>query len=78
MAEKLHVIRIACEKYDEAAAHTALSELRQKKWPDITIDLLETIAEYLLHSDFEEAAKLIEDYESIMTNATSKLNKKNS
>jgi len=78
LAEKLHVIRIACEKYDEAAAHTALSELRQKKWPDITIDLLETIAEYLLHSDFEEAAKLIEDYESIMTNATSKLNKKNS
>jgi len=34
--------------------------------------LLDTIAEYLLHSDFEEAAKLIEDYESIMVNANSK------
>ena len=78
LAERLHVIRTACEKYDETTANKALSELKQKKWPSTTNDLLDTIEEDLLHSDFEEAAKLIEDYEAIMTNATSKLNKKNS
>ncbi|MDR2597943.1 MAG: response regulator [Treponema sp.] len=63
LAEKLHIIRTACEKYDETAAHTVLSELKQKKWPLYTKALLDTIAEYLLHSDFEEIVKLAEDYE---------------
>jgi len=68
LAEKLHIIKTACEKYDESAADKALSELKQKKWPKMTKDLLETIEENLLHSDFEETAKLIEDYETIMKN----------
>jgi signal transduction histidine kinase/DNA-binding response OmpR family regulator len=66
LAEKLHVIRIYCVKNDEINANKALSELRQKKWPNITKDLLDTIAEDLLYKNFEEAVKLIEDYESIM------------
>jgi len=70
LAKKLQIIRTACEKYDEATAHSALAELRQKKWPSTTNDLLDTIEEDLLHSDFEEAAKLIEDYEAIAVKAT--------
>jgi len=60
LADKLHIIRTACEKYDESAAYAALSELRQKKWSGSTNALLDTIAEHLLHSDFEEVAKLVE------------------
>jgi len=60
LADKLHTIRTACEKYDEAAAYNALSELRKKKWSKKTNALLDTIAEHLLHSDFEEVAKLVE------------------
>jgi signal transduction histidine kinase/CheY-like chemotaxis protein/HPt (histidine-containing phosphotransfer) domain-containing protein len=65
LAEKLSVIRTACGKNDEANARKALFELNQKKWPNITNDLLDTIAEYLLGNKYEEAAKLIEDYETI-------------
>jgi signal transduction histidine kinase/DNA-binding response OmpR family regulator len=64
MAEKLRIIKTACEKYDEVATNKALSELRQKKWPLYTKAMLDTIAEHLLHSDFEEIVKLAEDYET--------------
>ncbi|MDR2595707.1 MAG: response regulator [Treponema sp.] len=59
---KLLVIQKACEEYDEITANTELAELRQKKWPRSTNELLNTIGEHLLHSDFEEAAKLADDY----------------
>jgi len=61
LAEKLAVIRTACEKYDEITANTALSELSQKKWPRSVKEMLDTIAKHLLHSDFEETAKFAED-----------------
>jgi signal transduction histidine kinase/DNA-binding response OmpR family regulator/PAS domain-containing protein len=62
LAEKLFVIRTACGNYDEAAASAALAELRQKKWPKPVKDLLDAVAGHLLHSDFEEAAKLAENW----------------
>jgi len=72
LTEKLREIRAACGKNDAEDAKKTLSELRQKKWPFITKDLLDTIAEDLINNNFDEAVKLIEDYESIMTNANSK------
>jgi signal transduction histidine kinase/CheY-like chemotaxis protein len=66
LMEKLKIIRTACEKNDEVNAQKTLSELEQKKWPNITNDLLETIAENLLNFNYKEAAKLIEEYELIM------------
>jgi len=62
LSEKLLAIRTACEEYDETAASTALAELEQKKWPRSVKELLDAIAVHLLHSDFEEAAKLAKDY----------------
>jgi signal transduction histidine kinase/CheY-like chemotaxis protein len=58
--EKLLDIKRACENYDEKSANSALGELKQKKWPHSVKEMLNTISEYLLHSDFEEAAKLCE------------------
>jgi CheY-like chemotaxis protein/nitrogen-specific signal transduction histidine kinase len=61
LGEKLLAVQKACEEYDETTANTALAELGQKKWPHSTRKLLDTIAEHLLHSDFEDAARLAKD-----------------
>jgi HPt (histidine-containing phosphotransfer) domain-containing protein len=58
---KLLAIQKACEVYDEINANAALAELGGKKWPRPARVLLDSIAEHLLHSDFEEAAKLARD-----------------
>jgi hypothetical protein len=59
---KLLTIQKACGEYDEAAANAALAELRGKEWPHSVRELLDAVAVHLLHSDFEEAAKLAGDY----------------
>jgi CheY-like chemotaxis protein len=60
LREKLSVIRAACEAYDKKAAKDALAELRQKAWSRQTREQLDTIAEHLLHSDFEEVVSFAE------------------
>jgi signal transduction histidine kinase/CheY-like chemotaxis protein/PAS domain-containing protein/HPt (histidine-containing phosphotransfer) domain-containing protein len=55
--EKLFIIKTACEEYDDLTANIALAELRQIKWSLSVKKFLETVSEYLLHSDFDEAAK---------------------
>jgi signal transduction histidine kinase/CheY-like chemotaxis protein len=62
LGEKLLAIQKACKEYDAITADAALAELGQKIWPRSTGELLDNIAGHLLHSDFEEAAKLAEDY----------------
>jgi signal transduction histidine kinase/CheY-like chemotaxis protein/PAS domain-containing protein len=62
LKEKLLTIQTGCENYDIVAVNRALAELGQKKWPRSAKKLLDTVSEYLLNSDFEEAAKLVEDY----------------
>jgi signal transduction histidine kinase/CheY-like chemotaxis protein/GAF domain-containing protein len=62
--EKLEVVRMACAEYDTKTARDALGELRRKKWPRSIKTSLSSIAEHLLHSDFDEvidiAGKLTE------------------
>jgi CheY-like chemotaxis protein len=60
--EKLLSIQTSCGNYDIVAVNRELAELGQKKWPRSVQKLLDTVSEYLLNSDFEEAAKLVEDY----------------
>jgi len=55
--EKMQVIRGACESMDKKTAKAVLAELRQKAWPQDIKEQLGTIAELLLHSDFDEAAE---------------------
>ena len=64
LKEKLTVIKEACAEYDKKTAKDTLSLLRQKIWPPPIMELLETIAEHLLHGEFAEAAKLAEDYKN--------------
>jgi signal transduction histidine kinase/DNA-binding response OmpR family regulator/uncharacterized protein YoxC len=60
--EKLIVIKKACSIYDKKSAKTALNELREQSWSHNTKDLLNKIAEHLLHSEFDDAAALAEKY----------------
>jgi CheY-like chemotaxis protein/two-component sensor histidine kinase len=62
LSEKLLAIQKACEEYDKITVKTLLTELEQKKWPRSARELLDSIAGHLLHSEFEEAAKLAKDY----------------
>ncbi len=61
LREKLAVIAEACANYDKKPAKNALSELRKKAWSAETNELLDIIAEHLLHSSFEDAGILAED-----------------
>jgi CheY-like chemotaxis protein len=60
--QKLADLQTACAEYNKKAAKEITSELKQKTWPHQVKELLNTISEYLLHSDFEEAAKLVKDW----------------
>jgi CheY-like chemotaxis protein/HPt (histidine-containing phosphotransfer) domain-containing protein len=56
LRENLLAVQDACAIYDKKAAKDIITELRQKEWPAAINDTLKKIAEYLLHSDFDEAA----------------------
>ena len=60
LREKLFAIQAACATYDKKTAKDALTELQQKAWSRQTRAHLDTIAEHLLHSDFEELAGVTE------------------
>jgi len=62
LEEKLLVIQKSCEDYDKKTANKALAELGQRKWPRSIKELLDAIALHLLHSDFEDAAELANNY----------------
>ena len=62
LREKLLAIKAACEEYDETAAEELMIELAGKKWSEPTRELLDAIAEHLLHSDFDEITDLINEF----------------
>jgi signal transduction histidine kinase/CheY-like chemotaxis protein len=60
--EKLLAIREACAAYEKKTAKNILAELRDKTWSHNTKELLNTIAEHILHSEFDEAVAVADDY----------------
>ena len=62
LSEKLVEVREACLEYDKKAARNLLAEIREKTWPQDVNELLDTIAENLLHSGFDEIVSAIEKY----------------
>jgi len=62
LSQKLADLQAACAVYDTGTAKAISAELKQKTWPHKVKELLNTISEYLLHSDFEEAAQLIKNF----------------
>jgi CheY-like chemotaxis protein/anti-sigma regulatory factor (Ser/Thr protein kinase) len=62
LREKLALIQEACAEYDKKTFKNTLAQLQGKTWPRKVRELLDSVSEHLLHSDFDEAAKLIEDF----------------
>jgi len=62
--EKLKIIKEACSALDKKTAKKALNELREKAWSYETNELINLIAEHLLHSEFDETSALVEKYQS--------------
>jgi CheY-like chemotaxis protein len=60
--EKLLAIKASCEDYDEKTADDIISELKQKPLAQSIIDLLSSVTDHLLHSDFDEAAEAIQKF----------------
>ena len=62
LKEKLTVVKLACESFNKITAKNALAEIRKKTWHKSVNEQLGNFAEFLLHSDFDEAAKAIDEY----------------
>jgi signal transduction histidine kinase/DNA-binding response OmpR family regulator/HPt (histidine-containing phosphotransfer) domain-containing protein len=69
--QKLSDLQTVCVEYDKKSAKEIMAELRQKTWPHPVKELLDNISGHLLHSDFEEAAKLAKDYSHLQAAAQS-------
>jgi CheY-like chemotaxis protein len=61
LIEKLKEIKAASSVCNKKAAKDLLAEIRQKTWSAETNECLGTIAGYLLHSDFDEVIRIIEE-----------------
>jgi HPt (histidine-containing phosphotransfer) domain-containing protein len=62
LQEKLLVINEACGVYNRKAVKDAINELKQKKWPLETTEILEKIAEHLLNGDYDEIMNIINKF----------------
>ena len=62
LGDKLLIIKECCIEYDVDSAIDMIDELRQRDWCETTNQLLSSIADFLLHSDFEDAASLIDSH----------------
>jgi signal transduction histidine kinase/FixJ family two-component response regulator len=62
LKEKLVEIRTACGEYNKKTAKNLLAELKAKEWSAPVQEQLGVLASHLLHSEFDEAIKNIDDY----------------
>ena len=60
LKEKLLAVKEACASYQKKSAKDTLAEIRKKSWPQSVNEKLSDISGYLLHSEFEEAAEVID------------------
>ena len=62
LREKLNDIKDACAAYDKKAVKKTLNELKIKTWSHKTKEVMNSIADHLLHSEFDEVSDLADSY----------------
>jgi len=62
LREKLTDIKNACDTHDKKAVKNTLNELKEKTWSHKTKELMNSITEHLLHSEFDEVSSLADCY----------------
>ena len=60
LKEKLLAVKNACALLDKKSAKDALAELKEKTWPQSVNEQVSAISVHLLHSEFDEAAQIID------------------
>jgi len=71
--ERLIEIKTACASFNENRADALLVELRKKTWAQETDKLLDDIALYLLHCDFDEIVQAIQKFLGAETSTVKKV-----
>jgi signal transduction histidine kinase/FixJ family two-component response regulator/HPt (histidine-containing phosphotransfer) domain-containing protein len=56
LREKLFAFKTVCIAYDKKNAKEILADIQSKQWSHTNNEMLESLLEHLLHSEFEEAA----------------------
>jgi len=62
LKEEMKIIKEACAELNKKSVKNTLNKLREKQWSSKTKDMLNSISEHLLHSDFDNAASIAEEY----------------
>jgi signal transduction histidine kinase/CheY-like chemotaxis protein len=62
LREKLTDIKNACDAFDKKSVKKTLNELKEKTWSHKTKELMNSIANHLLHSEFDEVSDLADSY----------------
>ena len=62
--ENLNAVKAACEMYDKKTAKNVMTQMREKTWSKPVTELLDTITEHLLHSDFDEVVNAVDEFKS--------------
>jgi len=62
LREKLIIIKDACAAFDKKLVKSTLNELKEKIWSHKTRELMNSIADHLLHSEFDEVSSLADSY----------------
>jgi CheY-like chemotaxis protein/two-component sensor histidine kinase/HPt (histidine-containing phosphotransfer) domain-containing protein len=61
LRDKLLALKAACMTYDKKAAKEALTATGQRAWPLRTREMLDAIAEHMLHSKFKSIVSIVDD-----------------
>jgi signal transduction histidine kinase/CheY-like chemotaxis protein len=62
LREKLLALLATCESFDIGTAEAIMSELKHKAWGHQTKELLGATASHLLHSNFDEAVAVVQEF----------------
>ena len=62
LREKLIFIKEACSIFDKKSIKNTLNELRDRTWSYTIKEMLNTMAEHLLHSDFDNVIAIVDEY----------------
>jgi len=62
LKEKLLIIKEACKSYNKKTAKDTHIEIKRRTWPQSVNEQLNIIGVHLLHSEFDEAVRVIDDY----------------
>ena len=66
LLERLKALKEAGAAYDKKAARGMMADLKEKTWSRPTMEFLDAIAKYLLHSEFDEIVSSVDRFSRLL------------